>query len=333
MTSTRNAGVREQAVWALFADWCAALNYPELPAESAVLAQFLAAHPATASTQRRRIAVINAAHRRTGHPEPGHAETIRGLVDSRRALAMKRRAAAVATAIGALPEQGWPAATFARRDALMLVLAAAGMPASYIADLRIGQLEAHPQTDVVIVSAKGEVFSTPGELLEHGVSPLAVRRGWLRVRAIEHHLASTRWVAAHLRGDPVPAVAAAPADLPLLTPIDRWGATPLKPTPLSAASVARIIRAHLDGSAKPHQQIAAVTTAALNEDDRDNADSEDCLDATPLDPGTFTRGVDARRQAARELNDVTAVLDDIDDRADQLLADLLRLLEHPDKGR
>ncbi|MCH9734103.1 MAG: hypothetical protein K0U78_06055 [Actinomycetia bacterium] len=77
-------GRREQAVWSLFTDWCAALDHPALPADPMVLAQFLDAHPAAKLTQRRRVSVINSIHRRSGHHRPGHVQTIRNLLNHRR---------------------------------------------------------------------------------------------------------------------------------------------------------------------------------------------------------------------------------------------------------
>ncbi|MER2206630.1 MAG: hypothetical protein ABS980_21895, partial [Rhodococcus sp. (in: high G+C Gram-positive bacteria)] len=42
--------------WALFFDWCAATDRPSLPAAPSTLAEFLADHPASVATQRRRVA-------------------------------------------------------------------------------------------------------------------------------------------------------------------------------------------------------------------------------------------------------------------------------------
>lgn len=319
-------GRREQAVWSLFADWCAALDHQALPANPTALAEFLGAHPAAGPTQRRRVAVINAVHRRAGHPRPGHAPTIRTLLDEHRAAGGHRRIEASVTAIASMPQQGWPTALFAHRDSMLLVLAAAGIPARRIPALRVGQLEADPHTDALTITASERVFRTPEELPRLGVSPRDVWQKWFRVRGIQHHLSSTRWLAAHLRGEPVPKIADAPGDLPLVTPIDRWGATPLLPTPLSVNSTVRIIGEHLHGAAKPHRSVAV--TIDLDEDDND--DGEIFEEPHPLDPNSFTRGLEARRRAARELDGVTAVLDDIDSRADALLANLLQLLEDPD---
>src|SRR3546814_12842036 len=63
--------------WALFFDWCAATDRPSLPAAPSTLAEFLADHPASVATQRRRVAAVNAAHRTRGMTEPGRSVPIR----------------------------------------------------------------------------------------------------------------------------------------------------------------------------------------------------------------------------------------------------------------
>jgi hypothetical protein len=183
--------------------------------------------------------------------------------------------------------------------------------------------------DRLLIAAAGEVFTTPATLPAQGVSPVRVLRDWLRVRSIQYHRPSTRSLATYLRGDPIPAVGAAPENLPLATPIDRWGAIPLSPAPLSAASVSRIVTAHLNGSARPHHPVAVRRRAveAMTVSDPPQAHSP------TLDPASFSRGVAARARAAHELDDVAELLDDVEDRADRLLSDLLRLLDGPDAAK
>jgi hypothetical protein len=322
------AGPREQAVWQLFVDWCDALGCSALPTDPMVLARFIAANPASVATQRRRLSVVNAVHRRTGHQQPGRAETIRELLDARRATRRQRYTVLAATAIERLPAKGWPTALFARRDAMLLVLVTAAIPSTNVAALRIGDIAADPCADRLQIAAAGEVFTTPATLPAQGVSPVRVLRDWLRVRSIQHHRPSTRSLATYLRGDPIQAVGAAPENLPLVNPIDRWGAIPLSPAPLSAASISRIVTAHLNGSAKPHHPIRA----------RRATEAGTVPDPPPghspvLNPASFLRGVAARARTAEELDDVAELLDDVEDRADRLLADLLLLLDEPDEAQ
>lgn len=322
MTAAVNS--RDLVVWQLFVDWCGALGHVALPADSMVLAGFIAANPAAGATQRRRVGAINAMHRRAGYRPPGHAETIRELLDERRATRMRLRVATAADAIERLPAAGWPTALFARRDAVLLALAVA-MPSKHISALRVGDVRSSAHDDCVQAIVGGEVFTTPTELAARGVSAAGILRDWLRVRSIQHHLPSTRCLAAFLRGDPVPVVAVAPDELPLVTAIDKWGAAPLLPTPLSAASISRIVTAHLTGSAQPHRPIAEARQPEV---------AETVLDAPEphipsLDPASLSRGVVARHRAARELDGVVDALDDVEERADQLLADLMVLLDGP----
>lgn len=324
---TVTASSRDAAVWRLFEDWCAALEYRALPADPLALARFISANPASGATQRRRVSAINAAHRRAGHPCPGQAEAIRELLDARRIARTEARAAAAAQAITHLPKQGWPTTLFAGRDSVLLVLSTTSMPARHIAALRIGDVHGDAHGSGLTANAAGRAFTSPEALSVHGISAAHVLREWLRVRSIQHHTPSTMRLAAYLRGEPVPRVPAAPDSLPLVTPVDRWGATPLLPTPLSAASVARIITDHLSGAAIAHRE---VTRAVAETKEAEPAAPEPPLLAPVLDPASFSRGIAARQRTSRELDDVSVALDDVEARADRLLDDLLRLLDSPD---
>ena len=131
-------------------------------------------------------------------------------------------------------------------------------------------------------------------------------------------------MAAYLRGAHRDAPAA-PAELALVTPLDRWGAHPLGSEPLRAASIAAIVGAHLAGAPPRHKSI---TTPAVAE--RNDAPAP----ATPepehiptLDPGSYERGAAARRSAAQSLIDLPDVLDEVEDRAEKLMQNLLTLLD------
>ena len=100
--------------------------------------------------------MINAVHRRGGYVAPGDAETVRDLLDLNRRERRRRRARAAAAAISRLPESGWPTALFARRDAMLLVLAAAGLPATEIATLRLGDVRTAENGEFLEVTVAGE---------------------------------------------------------------------------------------------------------------------------------------------------------------------------------
>ncbi len=323
------AGARDAAQWNLFSDWCAAMGDIPLPASPLTLARFLLAHPAAANTHRRRVGVINAMHRNQGFAPPGEAETVRDLIDARRQNRRRSRACNAAAAICQLPQKGWPTALFARRDAMLLVLTAVGMPATQIAGLRIGDIEEATGEDALKIATGGETLWTPEELSELGVSPTGVWRRWEEVRRVQHQLPATRRVAQLLGGASFRRLYPAPPELPLVTPLDRWGATPLRPTPLSAAAIAGIICAHLEGSARAHRPVRRTAP------EPPPVTATDPEPSTPvvLDPDTVARGLAARRRSAELLSGVDCTLEEIEARADALLSGLLNLLEEPDLRR
>lgn len=318
---------REQAVWSLFRDWCAARDQQPLPATALTLARFLSENPAAVATQRRRVGVVNAAHRRDGHPQPGRAETVRELIDSRRRDNVAARSSAAAAALAKLPELGWPTALFARRDAMMLILAAAAVPYARIAALRLGDIDGDQNRDSVVVSCTdGAQYTATAPA--GGTSPVAAWEAWREIRGLQHQFPSPRIIAAHLRGQHVRNASAPPAHLPLFTPIDRWGDIGLTPTALSAAAVSAILTPHLEGTAVPHAPLP-VTGANRARRPNPTATAPEPGTVATLDPSAFSRGLAARRRAATDLAGVTDVLDDVEDRAGRLLDDLLRLLDDP----
>jgi len=319
----------ESATWNLFTDWCDATGHTPLPAAPLTLARFLTAHPAAAGTQRRRVGVINAAHRRSGHQPPGQSQTVRDAIDHRQAQRRRQRAHTAAEAISRLPENGWPTALFARRDAMLLVLAAAGLPATEIATLHLGGVRTTENGELLEVTVAGETLTTGADLVREGASPTGVWQRWESVRRVQHHMPSTRLVAQLLDGQPMPAVGPAPAEVPLVTPLDRWGAAPLRPEPLSAAAIAGIISAHLGGSAPAHRPLRKNAPTTVPEP----VAEPELLEPVVLDPDSFSRGLNARRLAAQRLDGISDALDEVEARADALLAGLLELLEEPEPRR
>ncbi len=322
MTATTEISDRDRAVWELFADWCAACGVDSLPAGPDTLARFIAANPAESGTQRRRVSVINGAHRDAGLLPPGQAEQIRSLLSARRAERLQLRTRRVAEVVLALPTAGWPTLLFARRDAVMLVLSTTGMNFEMLARLRIGDVEV---TTAGHLGARttDRRYQSPSALPDAGVFPAQILVDWLRIRAVQHQSPSTRVLAAFIRGDARPAAVKQPlADLPLLTALDRWGSAPLHQCPVTARAVRRIVAAHLDGSGPAHRAIQSRTTV--------NMPSQKAAEpAAPvlLDPRSFDRGLATRRRAGQSLADVPSILDGVEERAERLLAELLRLLD------
>ena len=321
---------REQAVWGLFTDWCAAREQQPLPAAPMTLARFLSENPAAVATQRRRISVVNAAHRRCGHHPPGHVETVRELLAARSCESIAGRLAAVSMAMARLPERGWPTALFARRDAMLLVLAGAGVPYTRIAALRLGDISSDAGRDTLAVTCADGTHYTAG-VPDAGPSTATVWHSWLEIRALQHQFPSPRIVATRLRGQRVRNLGTPPEHLPVFTPIDRWGDIGLTPPALSAAAVSAILAPHLKGTALPHPPLPAPAAELAHRPPP--APEPEPLAASPLDSETFTRGIAARRRAATDLDGVTDTLNDVEDRASRLLDDLLRLLDDPEPQR
>ncbi|GAA1081765.1 recombinase [Tsukamurella strandjordii] len=315
---------RDRATWTLWADWCAAVDEHPVPATPAVLARFIAANPAAPRTQRRRVAVLNGAHRRAGHRPPGIAEAVREAIDATRA-ARRRHLTDLAVDVATHLPDGWPAALFARRDTLLLVLATSGIRPTALSRLTAGAIYVDDETDELHITTTadgGEEYTTAPDLPAAGLSPAAVLEEWLHLRALQHHVPSPSITATALRGEPIPAVPAVPDDAPMFTPLDGWGAPPLDTTShLSAGAIGALLRAHLAGGAPAHRHIAPRPTPA-----GEPAATEYPAPA-PLDPRSWDRGLAARRTAQGALADVDDVLDEVDARASKLLEVLLQLLD------
>lgn len=358
MDSNYVLSLQDRHTWVLFEDWCTAHDLTALPATSHTLAAFVSAHPAAATTQRRRIAVLDTLHRRAGHSPPGGSSTIRSALDTTRAaLRLNEYARHVGSIITALPGTGWPTALFTRRDALILTLAAAGIPYTRIAALRIGDATAHRDAasdpdgaSVHIRTADGRDYTTPPALTVAGVDATLILRRWREVLGHTHHHLSTALLAdtlaTHDHGDGdvkrlgrgagggsseltgYDRLLGSDDTRPLLTPIDRWGHTPLSPTALTAKAVAGIVHAYSRGAPPahaPHRQRPRPRYG-----DSGDEYSPAAADSTPqahLDPDYHHRGIASRRIAHSALSDVDTILAGVEDRADRLLAELLALID------
>ncbi|SEB29866.1 hypothetical protein [Rhodococcus koreensis] len=307
-----------QHVWGLFTDWCTAVGLASLPADPVTVAMFLGEHPTAPGTQRRRVGVINAVHRRAGLPQPGRSELVRDLLDAGRTARRERAAAAIANRIVQLPLTGSPAGLFGRRDALLLALAAT-LRFEQIARLRRNQVSVHVDTLLIHLDEDG-----PRRLDLPTTDVVAVYHGWLEVLGFLDRYPSTSLLAQSLgRGADLTAHAATARrdDRPLLTPIDRWGHTPYVATALTGQSVATVVRAHLTGHAPTHERVHR--QPATTQETPAPTKVHDII----LDSDYYERGIRARANAHTTMSGVTDVLGDIEDRADQLLADLLSILE------
>ncbi|MBC2644576.1 MULTISPECIES: hypothetical protein [unclassified Rhodococcus (in: high G+C Gram-positive bacteria)] len=316
---------RDRHVWVLFADWCAATDQPPIPATPQQLARFLRDNPAAPATQRRRVSVINTVHRRQGHPAPGTDEAIRRALNTTRAARLHRVSAIVAERLPQIPIAGWPAGFFGRRDRLILVLAAAGVGFEQIARLRRRDLTApgDHNASLLLTVDGGRVDLPESPEIPVGV----IYREWIEVLGFLDRNEGTGPVAKRFEaGRDLTGFDAGyrADDRPLLTSINRWGHTPLDPAPPTARAVAAIVRAHLSGTAPAH----VLPPPKPRPRPAESPGRYPIDDGRVLDPSYYERGTAARRNAHHELTDVTDLLDDIEDRADQLLAELDGILDN-----
>ena len=319
---------RGRHTWSLFADWCTAHDQSALPVSPELFVRFLRANPAAPATQRRRIAVIDAVHRDRALPPPGRGQSVRAALDALRAARLRDTATRIGGIVTRLPGTGWPAALFARRDALVLTLAAAGLPNTEIAALRIRDVAVEPEFDALTIETGTGVHAvTSLELVRAGASPRKVYRRWYEVLAHGERHPSTRMLAdaiEHVDGtelaDSVTHLDPG-SERPLLTTIDRWGHTPLVATPLTSRGIADIVRAHLGGRAPTH------IPPPVRETNPKRVFTLEPASAVSLDPGYYERGTLARRHSHALLDDVDSVLADVENRADRLLRELLEFLD------
>ena len=213
---------------------------------------------------------------------------------------------------------------------MILTLVATGLTYTQIAALRICDVAADPVADTVHVDTiNGVRVATRPGLAAAGASPARVHRRWMEVFGFSDRYFSTRMLADLMdtgdgneltgndgRIDPTD-------QRPLLTPIDRWGHTPLTATPLTARAVADITTAHLTGQAPRH-----IRPPARKSPESDSLTTE-AVDIEPLGDDYYEHGIAARKHAHHTLDGVTSALDEIEDRADRLLAELLELIEGP----
>lgn len=331
MSTAATLGAKDRPVWALFDDWCAGAGREPLPADPVTVAQFIAENPAALATHRRRVTTINTVHRAADHPVPGHADTIRRMLNASRAERLSRLTATVAPIIDRLPTSGWTAGLFGRRDGLLLLLAAAGLSFERISTLQRADLHVDDDGALVIES----VHPTRLDSVTHpgSVSPAQVYQRWAQILEFHDRAPSTRLLADRLDTGTLPAeylprlvterAVAQRQAAPLFTPIDRWGHRPLGRSTLSPQSIASIVAAHLAGEPPLHRPIQRRPRLAQTPETR----QPETHPTVALDDRYHERGLEARRTAHTALSDVTATLDDVETRADALLEKLLAVLD------
>jgi hypothetical protein len=314
------SGYRYQ--WALFADWCAAADVESLPASPITLAEFLDENPAGDTVQLRRVSAINRAHLDAGHPPPGRVTSLRLALDSARAARTTQCAAHYRVIAAGLPTVGSTAALFGRRDAVLLLLAGAGL--SYTAIAELDRDDVTTDGESVWIGGRHRLRIDPHDVT--GVRPAQVWERWRTVLQFSDRYPSTILLAEHLQRNTFPDMTGtAHRGGPVAVPIDRWGHLPLPAAPMTAAEIGAVIAAHRIGTPPLHTPRRRVSRPSQDADPAPTVVGPD--PATPeLDSGYYRSGVDARRRAHTALAEVPDMVDDVEDRIEQLLQRTLALL-------
>ena len=311
--------------WALFVDWCDAAEFASLPATPAVLAEFLGDNPAGDTVQRRRVSAINRHHLDAGHVPPGRTTSIRIALGSARAERITRRADRLHAIAEALPKVGTTEALFGRRDAILLLLSGAGLSYRAITDLDRGQVSA--DGDDVWIGGRHRI-RIPARST-HTSSPVELWTRWSEVLQFSDRYPSTPLLAEQLQRNSFPDMGEWPQRSgPVAVPIDQWGHMPFPPHSMAPDAIAAVVHAYLT-DAPPRRK--SRRPARRRVDDENSQDFTETPVAEPvsidLDPDYYERGVQARRLAYVAIADIPGIVDDVEDRIEQLLQRTLDLLD------
>lgn len=308
--------------WALFADWCAAADTSPLPASPITLAQFLDENPAGDTVQLRRVSAINRAHLDAGHPAPGRVTSLRLALDSARADRTIRRAAQHQAIAAGLPTEGSTAALFGRRDAVLLLLAGAGLSYTAIAELDRGGISV--DGDSIWIAGHHRIRIDPHE--HTGCQPAEVWQRWNTVLQFSDRHPSTALLAEHLQRNTFPDMTGQQnRGGPVAVPIDRWGHLPLPVHSMAPAEIGTVIAAHRAGN-PPRHAPRRRTHRPPEDTDQTRPIAEPEPISPELDSGYYHAGVEARRRAHTALAGVADLVDDVEDLIEALLQRTLDLL-------
>ncbi|WP_040712766.1 hypothetical protein [Nocardia takedensis] len=213
---------------------------------------------------------------RRRQPEPGRTEPLRRLLNPARGPRRARAADRVHALLPALPTSGWPAGLFGRRDAVLLTLAAAGLPFTRIAALRQGDVRI--DDDAVTIGHQPQlVLPATGD--PHRC-PVTIVRRWAAVLIHAPHPGVPALLEHHFtRDDAMPPTAPEPdhRHLPLLTGFDWRGTSLALPGHLAALSPA-----HLAGLAAARHRADALAADLDELFDRLDRETDELLTRTDL---------------------------------------------------
>jgi hypothetical protein len=318
--------------WALFADHCAVNGLQPLPADPQSVVDFLNSCPAAPATRRRRVAAIDHHHTAAGVDRPGESGAVRaalGRPTGEPFHPTKMDREAVEAALRGLPSHGWTAGMFGRRDRCLVVLSQlAGVPYRHLAALTAG--------DISLAAGGATIRSPAGEWTLRPADdavlcgPCAVVR-WLKILDLAVTKPSTKTMARALKRAAAvdhrsphvcrsgPVLGEATGGVPLLPPIDQWGALPLPLQRLSAHSLSRRARDMLAGDLGAHRDLP-VDPDPEPEPETTEPVSRPVV-TTPADAygaAEAAAAISRRHEDLQDLAGITDVLTDVERRADEL---------------
>lgn len=310
--------------WALFLDWCAAVEVDPLPATPAVLAEFLGDNPASDAVQLRRVSAVNHAHLDARYPQPGRVTSLRLALDSARAERVGRRAEQYSALATVLPYTRSTEALFGRRDAILLLLAGAGL--SYRAISGLDRSDISTDCASVWIGGSHRIRIDPGGTAE--VTPTELWERWRTILRFSDRYPSTTLIAEHLRRNTFPEMSGWPdRPGPVAVPIDRWGHMPLPAAPMTAPEIGAVVHAHRKGTPPQHIPRRRMPRPdELRQGDR-LAPAEQEPAFVELGSEYYRTGIEARRRARQALADVPDLVVDVEDRIEALLQRTLDLLD------
>jgi hypothetical protein len=317
--------------WALFTDWCAATDTTALPADPQTVVDFLTGCPAAPATSRCRVAAIDHHHAAAGYQRPGESVAVRAALGRPTAEPFhptQRDREAVDAALRGLPSHGWTAGMFGRRDRCLVVLSQlAGVPYRHLATLTAGDVYIEAGAATIRSSAGEWTIGADGDVVVCG--SCAVTR-WLKILDLAVTKPSTKTIARAMKKSPVvdhrsphvchsgPVLGETTKAVPLLPPIDQWGALPLPLQRLSPHSLSRRTRDLLAGDLGAHRDLPVDPDPEPGLTAPEKPPVTEPAVSTAYDAADAAAAWDRRRRDLQDLAGITDELTDVERRADEL---------------
>jgi len=319
------------ADWALFTDWCAATDTTALPTDPQTVVDFLQGCPAAPASQRCRVAAIDHHHTDHGYERPGESVAVRtalGRPTGEPFHPTDRDQDAVQAALRGLPSHGWTQGMFGRRDRCLLVLSQlAGVPYQHLARLTAADISIADGATTISSPAGEWTIGADGDVVLCG--SCAVTR-WLKVLDLAVTKPSTKTMARALKRAAVvdhhsahvclagPVLGEATRGVPVLPPIDQWGALPLPLQRLSPHSLSRRTRELLAGDLGAHRDLPVDPDPAPAVTRPESPPPVIEADGRAYDAADAAAAWERRRQDLQDLGGIIDLLTDVERRADEL---------------